>query len=178
MPAKLEASAQNRLGLAPLPFMAKQTGLLEVIFKMTVKNAMGGSSGCLPVAVHMSLFLLMKTILIAKLTSLWTQKPFSYNLFGAAELSRFWTQLLTSAFLIKGRLHWQLRPLLALFCHCIWDTYQVPRHSCLISPHTIYHRSPKSGGAALISTALTGRVDTILASRDAINRGLGLRTLL
>lgn len=52
MPAKLEASAQNCLGLDPLPFMAKQTGLLEVIFKMTVKNVMGESSGRLPVTVH------------------------------------------------------------------------------------------------------------------------------
>ena len=69
MPAKLEASAQNCLGLDPLPFMAKQTGLLEVIFETTVKNVMGESFGHPPVAVHVSLFLLMKTILIAGLTS-------------------------------------------------------------------------------------------------------------
>lgn len=76
--------------------MAKQTGLLEVIFKITVKNVMGESSGCLPVAVHMSLILLMKTILIVRLTSLWTsriftQKPCRYELSGTAVLSRFCT---------------------------------------------------------------------------------------
>lgn len=128
MPAKLEASAQNCRGLDPLPFMAKQTGLLEVIFKMTVKNVMGESLGRSPVAVHMSLFLLMKTILIARLTSLWTrrvctQKLCSYKQFGAAELSRFCTQLLTSTFLGEGRWHWWLSPLLRSFCHHGWDTY-------------------------------------------------------
>jgi len=128
MPAKLEASAQNCLGLDPLPFMAKQTGLLEVIFKMTVKNVMGESFGRLPVAVHMSLFLLMKTILIARPTSLWTscictQKPCGYKRLGAAELSRFCTQLLTSAFLGEGRWHWGLSRLLSSFCHHIWDSY-------------------------------------------------------
>lgn len=82
--------------------MAKQTGLLEVIFKMTVKDVMGESFGRLPVAVHMSLFLLMKTILIAGLTSSWTgcmctQETCSYK------LSRFCTQLLTSALLGEGK---------------------------------------------------------------------------
>lgn len=147
--------------------MAKQTGLLEVICKMTVKNVMGESSGCLPVAVHMSLFLLMKTILIARLTSLHcirTQAPCSYKLLGASELSRFRMELLIRAVLVgrEGRWHWWLSLLLRSFCHHIWDNYWV----LLFFPVPVYHRSLKSEGAALISNALTRHASAVLCWWD------------
>lgn len=124
MPAKLEASAQNCLGLDPLPFMAKQAGLLEVIFKMTVKNVMGESFGRLPVAVHMSLFLLMKTILIVRLTSLWTsrictQKRPALSCLGQRSRADFAPEI---SWAREGGTGGSV-PLLGSFCRHVWDTY-------------------------------------------------------
>lgn len=158
--------------------MAKQTGLLEVIFKMTVKNVMGESFGRLPVAVHMSLFLLMKTILIARLTSLWTsrictQKRHGFKLFGAAEPSRFCTR----DFLGKGRWHWWLGPFARIILPPrLGHLLSTPDTACSVSP--IYHRAPKSDGAALNSNALTRRADGIWVWWVVINRCEGLRNLL
>lgn len=162
--------------------MAKQTGLLEVIFKMTVKNVMGESFGRLPVAVHMSLFLLMKTILIVRLTSLWTsrictQKRHGLKLFGAAEPSRFCTQLRTRDFPGEGRWLGWLGPFAQIVLPPrLGHLLSTPGTACSVSP--IYHRAPKSDGAALNSNALTRCADGILVWWDVINRCVGLRNLL
>lgn len=162
--------------------MAKQTGLLEVIFKITVKNVMGESSGCLPVAVHMSLILLMKTILIVRLTSLWTsriftQKPCRYELSGTAVLSRFCS---FSPLLCWTREGGTCGSVLCSDCFdTIFETHtEPPCTAALFFPHPVYHRSPKFEGAALISNALTRPADATLVQWDVINRCVGLRNSL
>lgn len=122
MLAKLEASAQNCLGLDPLPFMAKQTGLLEVIFKMTVKNCDGGkfwplASSCSHVFVpvdenHTD----CRADILVDCLHVRTGNV-------RYKLSRFCTQLLTSTLLGEGKWHQWLCPLLRSFCHYISDTY-------------------------------------------------------
>lgn len=176
---KLETSAQNCLGLDPLPFMAKQTGLLEVIFKMTVKNVMGESFGCSPVAVHMSLFLLMKTILIAELTSSWTgcmcTQETCTRVTSWADFAHSFSTVLS--WVREGGIGGSV-PCSDHFATMSRTPTKSPWHSYSVFLHPVYHRSPKFGDISPISKALTRHADAIWIWWDIINIYMGLRNFL